>query len=263
MVMVKLSMWRVMVMVRLSMWMMMMMVRMRRVMVIERLRLGIRRSRVSTAAAKNQALTVFTSQNGNSQRSSLISQSKWQIGEKSDDLTSGMSFAASQFSCSVSHLWNIFTLSIFVSLSLDNYLFVVCQSFDIFLCCSVVCLSVVIFLCLVVCWYLSLFDCLLISFLAACLMFSIHLHWEALVAINDASQDEHVSPNLGSTSREALRVCQHQCQYQQHQHHPNPRRLKPTTAEAASSLGAAIREWVDQAPVLMLYAMQSSLAIMM
>ena len=38
---------------------------------------------------------------------------------------------------------------------------------------------------------------------------------------------------------------------------------KPTTAEAASSLGAAIREWVDQAPVLMLYAMQSSLIIVM
>ena len=104
------------------------------------------RGRVSKAAAKNQALTVFFT-NGKSQRSSLISQSKWQIGEKSDDLTSGMSFAASQLSCSVSHLWNIFTLSIFVSLSLDKCLFVVCLPFDIFLY-----LSFHIFLSLFVYW---------------------------------------------------------------------------------------------------------------
>ena len=104
------------------------------------------RGRVSKAAAKNQALTVFFT-NGNSQRSSLISQSKWQIGEKSDDLTSGMSFAASQLSCSVSHLWNIFTLSIFVSLSLDKCLFVVCLPFVIFLY-----LSFHIFLSLFVYW---------------------------------------------------------------------------------------------------------------
>ena len=139
-----------MVMVRLSMTRMMMMVRMRRRMVIERLKLGIGRSRVFKAAAKNQALTVFTSQNGNSQRSSMISQSKWQIGEKSQYPTSGMSFAASQLSCSVSHLWNIITLSIFVSLSLDNCLFVLWY------------LSL-LFSWLFVCCYLSLFGCLLIS----------------------------------------------------------------------------------------------------
>ena len=78
--------------------------------------------------------------------------------------------------------------------------FFICHFTSFFLCLSIdnfLCLSVYNSLCLVVCWYLSWRN-------IWCSV-SVHLHGEALVAINDASQDEHVSPNLGSTSTSHLR----------------------------------------------------------